>query len=227
MMCIPAGERRRSGPAAVPLLVLILIVAGAAAARPAARDSVRTNLWLARALLTDLSRDILADLPSGCRTVELVSEQQDPVSELFEPILFATLHQAGIAVYSAADRDSAATPPAPGYRVRYRFEKVALSYPAEGRTFGLWRSWLDRELAISAVYKVVQLPAGRIVVSRRRVHRYDDRLPAAQRRLVESDAYSFTSADLPGGGPRVLLEQMVVLGTLVGMVVAYFANTGS
>ncbi len=219
---------RAAGRRAGLLLALLLLpaAAGAVRAAPAAADTVRTNLWLARALLTEAARDMLSDLPAGCRSVEVVAEAEGPATALFEPILFAVLRGAGITVYSAADRDSQAAPAA-DHRLRYRLEQLSLAYPAQGRTFGLWRSWLDRELAVTAVYKVVRLPDGLVLAERRRVHRYADRIRAGDRVLVESDLYPFTAAEPPAGRGRALLEQTLVIGTLVGMVAAYFANTGS
>ncbi len=213
---------------AAGLLVILLVLATApAVAGPAAGDTIRTNLWLARALLTELARDIQSDLPAGCRTVELAPERSDEETDLFEPILFAVLSRAGIAVYLSGERDSSATAPPADCRISYRFERLDLSYPATQRTFGLWRSWIERELAAALLYKIVTVPDGRLVASRRRVHRFADRIPAGRLSHVESAAYPFTSADAPPGGAQALLEQVVVLGTLVGLVAAYFANTGS
>lgn len=261
----------------------MLMFAGAASGQPqstselprfAGADTVRTNLWLVRALMGEIIREAAASLPPPPAAVELMAEGTAEGNALFETVVASVLGQRGYTLYVAVDPGEGAaseeTPGAPGsgkdettaagaedegageaasaavaetpaqpvpaaapesaaidYELHYRLEQIKLEYPEAGRRFGIWRQWVSRELVLSAIVSVVDRRTGRLLLSDRIQRSFRDRVPDGLLASVRSDIYPFTDAQLQEGGWSRRLEEVVVLGTLTGLVAIYFANTGN
>lgn len=219
----------------------------------AAADTVRTNLWLVRALLGEVVRVGAAAVPADTAAVTVRPLTKHDANVLFTAAAHDILEAAGHEVYldesalpvttqpgapsgsaqagaAQAAADSITTSGAPkrrGYVLGYRLEEVSLRYPDCGRRFGLWRQWVDRDFKVVALVSVADAASGRLFFDERIARSYADRVPAASFDAVRSSAYGFTDAVLGESGWRRHFEQAVVLGTLAGLVAVYFANTGS
>jgi hypothetical protein len=226
---------------AFAVLMLVLLGAQAAAAqaltgsavlRVAGADTVRTNLWLAQALLADVVRDAAAALPPGSDVV-LVSRQGHAADPLMETAAHAVLSAAGHTVYRPDDDEAdeeetvGAVLPEAGYELGWRLEDVKLEYPRVGRFLGLWSRWIDRDLEAAAVVSVRDRTSGRLLVDRRIVKTYTDRIGSSRLAAVNSNTYAFTSAQPSERGLRGILEEIVIIGALTSMVAVYFSNSGS
>jgi len=88
-----------------------------------------------------------------------------------------------------------------------------------------WKDWVGREMDLSLQVTVVDGTSGEMILSRRVAHGFQDRIPVEYVDAVESSAYPFTTAPEELSGSSKRLEQIVVLGALVGLVAIYFANT--
>jgi len=193
-------------------------------------DTVRTNLWLAQALFTDIVREAADALPSGGASVALRPRAKHAAQPLFDTAAFAELTAAGHEVLLdetdvAAARSAEAV--AADYEFRYLIEEVALDYPRVGRRFGLWRRWLDRELAAVVQVTVLEKATGRLLLDKRLARTYGDRIAAGHLAAVDAPTYGFTTAEPAEGGVRAILEELVVVGALTGLVAVYFANSGN
>jgi len=197
----------------------------------AAADTIRTNLWVAQALLTDIAREAVAAVPGAGRRVALRARDTHEAGPLLETAFYAALIDAGHDAYldEAAEEedDRPIRPVSADYEIRYLFETCELGYPAVGRKFGLWKQWLDREVEISVMVGVVEMDSGRLLLDDRLQRRFTDRLPAGYLDLVDATTYGFTSAEPAAGGIQSIMEELVVLGALTGLVAIYFTNTGN
>ena len=86
---------------------------------------------------------------------------------------------------------------------------------------------MDRDLSVSADIEVVEVNTGRLLFNDLVTRRYSDRIGSGDFSAVNSSLYSFTNAEISEGSWHRRLEEIVVLGTLTGMVAVYFANTGN
>lgn len=223
----PKGARR-------PLLVLAVglclpvragIAADGAGPAPAAVDSVRTNLWLCESLMEKIADEAVGALPVGAAAVRLVSEGKLPGQELLGQILYSTISEAGYEVY--ADVPDTSRQAAVDYLCAYRLKEVTLDYPRVGRMLGLWRQWMDRDVKIAAEIEIVEVDTGRMLFDDLVTRGFSDRIEAGDFDEVNSEIYTFTSANTTESGWHRRIEEIVVLGTLTGMVAVYFANTGN
>jgi len=184
----------RSCLATVCLLLVLTACAAAAestaptvtpAFDPAAADTIRTNLWVARALFTDIAREVVAAVPERDQGVSLRPRGTHDALPLLETALYAALLNAGHRPYLDESDDSGADTPikpmAADYEIRFQFETCQLDYPAVGRRFGLWRNWIDREVDVSTLIGVVELSTGRLLLDDRIERRFNDRVPADRR----------------------------------------------
>jgi len=64
-------------------------------------------------------------------------------------------------------------------------------------------------------------------LSQRIVRRFSDRVEADDFDAVESPLYAFTNAEVADSGWHSRIEELVVLGTLAGLIAIYFSNTGN
>jgi hypothetical protein len=233
-----SGRSTRSGRArlALPaLLALALLGVGPLASAqdapptapeavfaPSNTDTLRTNLMVAEALLADALSAITDALPLPPAAVLLVPFSNDADVNLLTTVATHHLLAAGHRVH--VDQVPAGTE-GPVYELRYRVDQLDLAYPDRGRRFLLWSSWVDRTMDAVVEFTLVDRSDSQVVASRRVVRRFQDRLPADQLAAVEQPLYPFTTATVEGGGWVRRLEEIVVLGTLAGLVAIYFANT--
>jgi len=244
----PASSRQRSlrqGLWSAGILLAVALAPGARAENPAPlpaessgtpapADTVRTNLWLVQALMAEVVRATLPALPPSPASIALNPLGKDAAHELFGTVATDVLAARGYELYLnempsetlSGEADSASTGPAE-YDFRFKVEQVQLGYPAVGRTLGFWRQWVAREFVIVTHITVVKNPTGRLLLNERVVRSFNDRVPSASFEDVRSTAYPFTDAETKGSGWGRRLEEIVVLGTLTGLVIIYFANTGS
>lgn len=233
-----SGRSTRSGRARLAtasLLALMLWGAGSLATAqdappiapeavfaPAAADTLRTNLRVAEALLADALDEVTHALPLPPAAVLLVPFSSDADVNLLTTVATHHLLAAGHRVH--VDQVPPGTE-GPVYELRYRVDQLDLAYPDRGRRFLLWSSWVDRTMDAVVEFTLVDQSDSQVVASRRVVRRFQDRLPADQLAAVDQPLYPFTTARVEGGGWVRRLEEIVVLGTLAGLVAVYFANT--
>ena len=74
------------------------------------------------------------------------------------------------------DEDVPATPDVT-HILGFRMLGVTLKYPEVGRTLGLWRNWIGRQLKVSVLANVSESPSGRLAFYRRVERNYQDRFP--------------------------------------------------
>jgi hypothetical protein len=192
---------------------------------PAAPDTVRTNLWLAEALMGEIAGTAARSLPPAPAAVRLVAQRDDPRNDLFQPVAAQVLRAAGYDVY-LAEADPArqgAVDCVFGYSV----QNIELVYPDVGRTLGIWRNWIEREMTVSVLVEISEEASGRLLFSQRLERRFSDRIADRDLDAVESDTFEFTTAEPSESGWQSRAEEIVVLGTLAGLVAIYFANTGN
>ncbi len=214
------------------LLLLAVVVAGsgaqaqAPAGLPASADSdtVRTNVWLTEALMAEIVSAAATVMPPAPAAVRLVALRDDPRNDLFQAMAAEVLGTAGYDLY-VTDEDPARQG-AVDYVFGFNVQKIQLSYPDVGRTLGIWRRWVAREMAVSVMVEISEESSGRLLISERIERRFGDRFDSSDFGEVDSDEYDFTTAETEESGWSSRVEEIVVLGTLVGLVAIYFANTG-
>jgi len=197
-------------------------------------DTVRTNVWLAQAVLAEVVAEAAAALPPAPGDVVVRPLVQSPGNPLLIGAVEDLLSARGYTIFlderDIADKAKAVPDPrlpAGGSELRLSCEEITLVYPRVGRRFGLWRQWVDRELSVTVTVTIVERETGRLLYDERMIRAYGDRVPADRFNEVRSSAYAFSDAEVAEGGWRRRVEQTVVLGTLAGLVALYFANTGS
>jgi len=197
-------------------------------------DTVRTNVWLAQAVLAEVVAEAAAALPPAPGDVVVRPLARSPGNPLLIGAVEDLLSARGYTTYlderDIVDKSKPAPDPrlpAGGTELRLSCEEITLVYPHVGRRFGLWRQWVDREFSVTVMVTILDRDTGRLLYDERVTRAYGDRVPADRFDNVRSAAYNFTDAEVVEGGWRRRVEQTVVLGTLVGLVALYFANTGS
>jgi hypothetical protein len=205
------------------LLLAVIALPGLAAA-----DTVRSNLFLVEALMSEIVREAAGALPPAPASVLLHQRGKEPEDEILTTIFQRILSDAGYELYLRTTADQAAPEAdAPAaYVIRYQVSDIGLAYPDTGRRLGIWRQWVARDLHLSAFVSVLEQDSGRLLMSDRLERRYQDRVPDALFPSVRSPIFAFTDARPEGGSWGRRLEEIVVLGTLTGLVAIYFANTG-
>lgn len=206
-----AGAKADAGP---------LDLGGAAVA-----DSLRTNLWLVEALMGEIAGEVADALPPAPASVLLANRPAatDKAGELLRQVATRVLKHRG---YTVLGDEPDSLHAAPDVTARLAADEVALSYPDVGRTLGLWRRWLDRDVSVTVSADVSEHGSGRLLLSDRLTRRFSDRVASGELPHVESRLYPFTTAAPGESGWSRRLEEFVVLGTLAGLVAVYFANTG-
>lgn len=222
---------------------------------PGAPDTVRTNLWLTEALMAEIVTVAAQALPDAPARILLSPGDDSAATELFGSTAFTILAGRGHRLFApptpadslaavaaadsaAADAGAAGNPEAGSADVQgaaaapevdavfaYRILGVELAYPQVGRTLGIWKRWVDRRVQVTAMVDVTDAQTGRILLSRKLERSFADRLEAADLAAVDSPLYAFTSAKTAESGWHSRMEEIVVLGTLAGLVAVYFANT--
>lgn len=186
-------------------------------------DTLRSNLWVAEALLNTSLGELLPALPPPPAAVLLIPGSTDAPSNLLTAVATSRLQQEGYTVHLDRVPDDTELQVV---ELRYRISKLELSYPAVDRRLGLWKSWVDRQMHLAAQFTMVDRGSGQVLSSKRLSRTYQDRFPHRHLAAVEaSDGPAFTRALPTASGWTRRLEEVVVLGTLVGLVAIYFANT--
>jgi hypothetical protein len=220
----------------IVLASLLCVSLPAAHAGTASRDTLHTNLWLTESLFEDLLRVGMDSLPADGDAVLLTPIGNHPALDLMRTIAVDLVEESGRAAILLDDGEEEENDSVEmidlssdmvRYEIRFRVEDVRLTYPDAGRRLGLWRTWVDRDLEVSGIVTVRDRRSGRILADERVVKNFGDRLPASRVSELESQAYEFTEAAIEDGGISAVLEEVVVLGALAGMVVAYFATTSN
>ena len=190
----------------------------------AAADTVRSNVWLTEALMAEIVASTARVLPAPPAAIQLEQLRFTNEDDLFKAAVVRVLGGLGYDVYIADD--DPAMQAAVDCLYSYSVHGIELQYPEVGRTLGLWRRWIDRELQVTVQVDVTMANSGRMLLSDRVQRRFSDRVPDDDFDIVDSDLYEFTTAETSESGWKGRMEEIIVLGTLAGLVAVYFANTG-
>jgi hypothetical protein len=214
-----------------------LPLAAAAGSAGAPADTVRTNLWVARALMTEILDDALASLPADAAGVLLEPSGRHDALDLMQTVAYDLADERGVNAYLATpavtDEDAEiddgwgvpSVDEAP-YSLVFRIDDIDVDYPRVGRRLGLWRTWIDRECSVSAIVMLRDRRDGLILHDDQSVRRFGDRFPADMLDDLGTAPYEFTQARVVAeGGIHSILEEVVVLSALTGLIAAYFATT--
>lgn len=191
----------------------------------AAADSLRTNLWLVEALMGEIVAEAAASLPPAPARVLLPGSPAttDLQGQLMRLVTVRVLSDRGYELFTGnADSLRGRTDAS----AEFLSSQIDLGYPEVGRTLGLWRRWVGRDVSVAATVRLVESESGRLLLERRLERRFSDRVPEEEFALVGNRMYPFTNASVAGSGWQRRLEEFAVLGTLAGLVAVYFANTG-
>ncbi len=191
-------------------------------------DTVRTNVWLTEALLAEIvsrTARVLPPTPAALRLINTASSGSGDADEqlMFNEAMVRVLGGLGYTLFMAGEDDFRQA--AVDYLIQYQVVSVDLEYPDVGRTLGIWRQWIARELSVTAQVEVLEADSGRVLLSDRITRSFSDRVPDGDLEHVDSPIYEFSTAEVGESGWKKRLEEMVVLGTLAGLVAVYFANT--
>ncbi len=190
----------------------------------AAADTVRTNIWLTEALMAEIVSSTARVLPPPPAAIQLDQIQDTTEDDLFKAAIVRVLGGLGYEIY--VTDDDPAMQAAVDCIYTFSVHGVVLQYPEVGRTLGLWRRWIDRELLVTAQVDVTMANSGRMLMSERIERQFSDRVPDDDFDLVDSNLYEFSTAETSESGWKGRMEEIIVLGTLAGLVAVYFANTG-
>jgi hypothetical protein len=188
-----------------------------------AADSVHTNIWLTEALMAEIVTRATRVLPPAPAAVRLVQTKQGDEDDLLKEAMVRVLGGQGYTLF-LPDEDEARQA-AVDFVMTFHVVGVDLVYPEVGRTLGLWRQWVSRELEVTAQVELSAADSGRILFSDRITRSFADRIADDDFRRVDSSLYDFTTAETAESGWHRRLEEIIVLGTLAGLVAVYFANT--
>lgn len=191
-----------------------------------AADTVRTNLWLVEALMGEIVSSVATRIPPAPAAIRLESRNvKDQRNEIFESVAASVLGAAGYDLFVREEDPSHQA--AVDYVFSFGVQDIALSYPDVGRTLGIWRRWVARDLTVAAMVQVSEEASGHLLFSDRVERRYADRVDNGDFDAVNAATYDFTTAETSETGWQNRAEEIVVLGTLAGLVAIYFANTGN
>jgi len=200
-------------------------LAGKPAALPGATlpDTVRTNLWLTEALMGEIVTRAARVLPPPPAAVRLVQNRDADADDLLMEAMVRVLGGQGYILF-LPDEDEARQAAVDNV-ITFHVVGVELSYPDVGRTLGIWKQWVARELTVSAQVEITAADSGRLLFSDRIFRSYADRFASDYFDNVDSGLYDFTTAETTESGWQARIEEIVVLGTLAGLVIVFFANT--
>ncbi len=187
-------------------------------------DTVRSNIWLTEALMAEIVASTARVLPAPPAAIQLIQDGSSLEDGLFKTALVRVLGGQGYEIY--LEDEDPAMQAAVDCIYTFRVHGVELMYPDVGRTLGLWRSWIDREIKVTARIDVVMANSGRVLLSELVQRRFSDRVNDDYFDMVDSELYEFTTAETSESGWKSRMEEIIVLGTLAGLVAVYFSNTG-
>lgn len=188
-------------------------------------DTVHTNLWLTKALMGEIVTHVVSSMPPAPLSVLLVNEGSKQMDELFGSVASGILSDRGYDLFVAAGDSTGQVQV--DFIFSYKVMGVDLTYPEVGRTLGIWQRWVARDVAVTTSVQVSTVPTGQLLFKDIVERRFSDRVDNDDFEDVESDLYDFTTAETAGSGWQNRMEEIVVLGTLVGLIAIYFANTGN
>ncbi len=186
-------------------------------------DTIRTNIWLTEAIMAEIVASTARVLPSPPAALQLVQEGITQENGLFKSASVRVLGGLGYEIY--LEDEDPARQAAVDCIYSFTVHGVELVYPEVGRTLGLWRRWVDREMKVTVQVDVVMANSGRVLLSERIQRQFNDRVSSDQFEVVDSDLYTFTTAETSESGWKSRMEEIIVLGTLAGLVAVYFSNT--
>nr|MEE4268266.1 hypothetical protein [Candidatus Krumholzibacteria bacterium] len=189
----------------------------------AATDTVRTNVWLTEALMGEIVARATRVIPAAPGAIRLVKNGNSDADDMLQEAMTRVLGGQGYELYLPGPEESRQA--AVDHIVQFHVVGVDLAYPDVGRTLGIWRQWIARELTVTAQVEITAADSGRLLFSDRLARTYTDRVADGEFDRVDSDLYGFTTAETAEGGWQSRMEEIVVLGTLAGLVAVYFANT--
>jgi hypothetical protein len=188
-------------------------------------DTVRTNLWLTEALMGEIASQAAGFIPGPPGAVLLEGKTTGGQDDLFGTVAARILRDAGYEIYVAAT-DSTEVGPV-DYLFKYSVVGVDLVYPEVGRTLGIWQRWVGRQVTVTASVEITATGGGQLLYKEIVDRTFSDRVDSDDFARVESDLYPFTTAEKAGSGWQSRMEEIIVLGTLAGLIAVYFANTGN
>ena len=162
-------------------------------------------------------------LPPPPAAVRLYQNGNTDADDLLKEAMVRVLGGEGYSLFLPEDDEARLA--AVDYEIEFEVVGVELSYPEVGRTLGIWRQWVARELTVTAQVEISAADSGRLLFSDRIVRSFADRVSNGDFQHVDSTLYDFTTATTSASGWKGRLEEIVVLGTLAGLIVIYFANT--
>jgi hypothetical protein len=187
----------------------------------AGADTIRTNLWIAEALMGETVTAAMRHLPPPPLSVELVPNDKEQKTALLTTMATQQLSRAGYQVHlDQAPADSTVR----HCEFRYQVVELGVGYPEVGRRLGIWREWVAREMSFTALYTIVETPGGRVLFNDRVRRAYQDRISSDDLADCQSPAYGFTTAEVKESGWQRRIEEVVVFGALAGLVAIYFQN---
>lgn len=186
-------------------------------------DTLRTNLWLTEALMGEIVLSTLQVLPPSPARIIMAPSDNSVLNDLFQNVASDILMQHGYELYV----DDPDTNLGISMDIYYGFDvrTADLLYPETNRTLGLWKNWIARELNVAVQVKVSLEETGQLLLSQRIGRRFSDRVDSGDIGAVESNLYDFTTAEITESGWHSRVEEIVVLGTLAGLIAIYFSNT--
>lgn len=190
-------------------------------------DTVRTNLWLVEALLAEIAAEGARALPAPPTSVRLEAVREGEGNDLFRVVGARVLADAGYTVILPAAAAADTVVRTADHAMLYDVTGIELTYPEVGRTLGLWRRWVTRSVEVSATLEVTEQPSGQLLMADRFTRVFHDRLDEDAFGAVNSPMYDFTTAETSESGWKRRTEELIVLGTLAGLIAVYFANTGN
>ena len=192
---------------------------------PAAPDTVHTNLWLTKALMGEIVNASVQALPPEPADVLLVNLGDRDMDDIFGGVAAGILGELGHRAYVVAGDSTVLVPV--DFIFEYKVVGIELSYPEVGRTLGIWQRWVARDVSVTASVNVSEKDSGRLLFKDIVTRGFSDRVDSDDFDDVESQLYDFTTAETSGSGWQNRMEEIVVLGTLVGLIAVYFSNTGN
>jgi hypothetical protein len=189
----------------------------------AATDTVRTNIWLTEALMGEIVARATRVIPPAPGAIRLEKNGNSDADDMLQEAMTRVLGGQGYELFLPGPEESRQA--AVDHVVQFHIVGVDLAYPDVGRTLGIWRQWIARELTVTAQVEITAADSGRLLFSDRLSRTYTDRVADGEFDRVDSDLYGFTTAETAESGWQGRMEEIVVLGALAGLVAVYFANT--
>ena len=180
-------------------------------------DRLRMQSVIGSEFVGEIAAEGAMALPGPPGTVRLEALSDADANTLFRVVAANVLVEQGYDV--VLPRTSPEEPlPAADSVFRYDVLSIDLVCPEVGRTLGLWKRWVSRSVEVTCTVEVVDDASGQLLMSNRITRGFHDRLDQDFFDDVNSDVYDFTSSETSESGWKRRTEELVVLGTLVGLI---------